>query len=64
MLSLFFLVAASLLIDLMVKNQLHNKCNGEMEGLLGQFSTENKDSLRQNFPPEILSKGNLSANAQ
>ena len=48
----------------MVKNRLQTACNAEMSDLLGRISDENSDTVRPNFPIELFSKSNLSADAQ
>ena len=53
-----------MLIDLMVKNQLQNKCGAEMIQLLEQMSLENQQAVSCNFPLDIFSRANLSLGAQ
>jgi len=54
----------SMLIDLMAKNRLQNKCDNEMVLLLEQISLENREAVDQNFSRETLSKKDLSKGAQ
>ena len=47
--NLYLNCAASMLIDLMAKNKLQNKCDGEMVQLMEQMSLENREAIDQNF---------------
>ena len=53
-----------MLIDLMVKSQLQEKCTQEMIEVLQKISLENEQSSRMNIPLELLNKASLSEVAQ
>ena len=53
-----------MLIDLMVKSQLQEKCTQEMMEVLQKISLENEQSSRMNIPLELLNKASLSEAAQ
>ena len=55
---------ASILIDLMVKNQMQERCGKEMIQLLEQISLENQHGVQNTFPLNVLSRASLSKGAQ